>query len=42
MVTFTDLDSDGDGDGFEDYANMPARDNDEVKFVVSYGIDFEL
>ena len=42
MISFTDLDSDGDGDGLEDYANMPARDNDEVKFVISYGIDFTL
>jgi uncharacterized protein (TIGR02001 family) len=42
MVTGTDLDGDDDGDGFEDYANMPARDNDEIKFVVSYGLDFTL
>jgi uncharacterized protein (TIGR02001 family) len=42
MVTFTDLDADGDNDGQEDYANMPPRDNDEVKFVVSYSIDFSL
>jgi hypothetical protein len=38
----TSLGDDDDGDGFEDYASMPARDNDEIKFVVSYGIDFEL
>lgn len=42
MVSMTSLDSDDDGDGFEDYASMPARDNDEIKFVVSYGVDFEL
>jgi uncharacterized protein (TIGR02001 family) len=42
MVTSTDLDGDDDGDGFEDYANMPARDNDEVKFVASYSLSFEL
>ena len=34
--------SDDDGDGIEDYASMPARDNDEIKFVVSYGVDFNL
>src|SRR5690606_3892036 len=32
MISLTDLDDDGDGDGVEDYASMPARDNDEVKF----------
>jgi uncharacterized protein (TIGR02001 family) len=42
MVTKTDLDSDGDDDGIEDYANMPQRDNDEVKFVVGYKLNFEL
>lgn len=42
MVTGTDLDDDGDGDGFEDYASMPARDNDEIKFVASYSLAFEL
>lgn len=42
MVTQTDLDSDGDGDGEEDYANEPTRDNDEVKFVVGYKLNFEL
>lgn len=42
MISMTDLDDDGDGDGFEDYASMPARDNDEVKFVVSYSLDFTL
>jgi uncharacterized protein (TIGR02001 family) len=42
MITGTDLDGDDDGDGFEDYANMPARDNDSIKYVVSYGLDFEL
>jgi len=38
----TSLSTDDDGDGFEDYASQPARDNDEIKFVVSYGVDFEL
>lgn len=42
MVTGTDLSSDGDGDGVEDYATMPARDNDEVKFVASYSLAFDL
>lgn len=42
MVSMTDLDDDGDGDGVEDYANMPPRDNDEVKFVVGYTMNFEL
>lgn len=42
LVSQTSLGSDDDGDGIEDYASMPARDNDEIKFVVSYGLDFEL
>ncbi|GAB5499402.1 MAG: TorF family putative porin [Pseudohongiellaceae bacterium] len=42
MITQTSLGSDDDGDGFEDYASQPARDNDEVKFVISYSVDFEL
>lgn len=42
MISSTTLGSDDDGDGFEDYASMAARDNDKVKFVVSYGIDFNL
>ncbi len=42
MITMTTLDSDDDGDGIEDYASMPARDNDEVKFVVGWSADFEL
>lgn len=42
MVSMTSLGSDDNSDGFEDYASMPARDNDEVKFTVSYGVDFEL
>jgi len=42
MISGTDLGSDDDGDGFEDYASMAARDNDKIKFVVSYGLDFEL
>lgn len=42
MVSGTDLGNDDDGDGIEDYASMPARDNDEMKFTVSYSVDFEL
>lgn len=42
MISGTSLGSDDDGDGIEDYASMPARDNDEIKFVVSYGVDFNL
>jgi uncharacterized protein (TIGR02001 family) len=42
MVSDTDLHSDGDGDGAEDYASMSARDNDEMKFVVAYKLNFEL
>jgi len=42
MLSDTTLGTDDDGDGVEDYASMPARDNDEIKFVVSYGVDFTL
>jgi uncharacterized protein (TIGR02001 family) len=42
MVTGTTLGTDDDRDGFEDYASMAARDNDNIKFVVSYGVDFNL
>ena len=42
MITQTTLGDDDDSDGFEDYASMPARDNDEIKFVISYSMDFEL
>jgi uncharacterized protein (TIGR02001 family) len=42
MVTTTTLGDDDDGDGIEDYASMGARDNDEIKFVVGYSMDFEL
>ena len=42
MVTQTSLGDDDNGDGIEDYASQSARDNDEVKFVVSYAVDFEL
>lgn len=42
MVTGTTLGYDDDNDGMEDYASMAARDNDNVKFVVSYSVDFEL
>ena len=42
MITGTSLGDDDDSDGIEDYASMAARDNDEIKFVVSYSVDFEL
>lgn len=42
MVTQTSLSDDDDGDGVEDYASMAPRDNDEIKFVVSYSMDFDL
>ena len=42
MVSMTTLGDDDDSDGVEDYASMPARDNDEVKFVVEWSADFEL
>ncbi len=42
MITTTSLGDDDNGDGIEDYASMAARDNDEVKFVVGYAMDFEL
>ncbi|MDT8399529.1 MAG: TorF family putative porin [Pseudomonadales bacterium] len=42
MVTGTNLDSDDDDDGIEDFASMSARDNDKVKFVLSYSLDFDL
>jgi uncharacterized protein (TIGR02001 family) len=42
LVSQTSLGDDDDSDGIEDYASMAARDNDEIKFVVSYGVDFEL
>lgn len=42
MVSSTSLGSDDDNDGFEDYASMSPRDNDNVKFVASYSIDFSL
>lgn len=42
MISDTTLGSDDNGDGVEDYASMSVRDNDEVKFVVSYGVDFNL
>ena len=35
-------DLDDDGDGIEDYASMAARDNDSIKFLVGYALDFEL
>jgi uncharacterized protein (TIGR02001 family) len=42
LVSGTNLGTDDDGDGIEDYASMAARDNDNIKFVISYGVDFEL
>jgi uncharacterized protein (TIGR02001 family) len=42
LVSQTTLGDDDNDDGVEDYASMPIRDNDEIKFVVSYGLDFEL
>jgi len=42
MITTTTLGDDDDNDGIEDYASMGTRDNDEVKFVVGYSMDFEL
>ena len=41
-VSKTDLRTDDNGDGIEDYASMAARDNDEIKFVASYTVNFEL
>jgi uncharacterized protein (TIGR02001 family) len=42
MVSMTSLGDDDNGDGIEDYASMAARDNDEIKFVVGYTINFTL
>lgn len=42
MISDTTLGDDDNGDGIEDYASMGTRDNDEMKFVVSYGVDFNL
>lgn len=42
MISKTTLGTDDNGDGFEDYASEPPRDNDEIKFAISYTIDFEL
>lgn len=42
MVTSTNLGFDDNNDGLEDYASMGPRDNDNVKFVASYSIDFTL
>ena len=38
----TTLGSDDNNDGEEDFASMSARDNDEIKFMLSYSGDFEL
>ncbi len=42
MVTTTTLGDDDNNDGIEDYASAGTRDNDEVKFVIGYAMDFEL
>ncbi len=42
MVTTTTLGDDDNGDGIIDYASQGPRDNDNVKFVVGYAMDFEL
>lgn len=42
MVTGTNLGHDDDNDGFEDFSSQPARDNDNIKFVASYSVEFEL
>jgi uncharacterized protein (TIGR02001 family) len=42
MVSMTDLGDDDDSDGAEDYASMSPRDNDEMKFVVGYTMNFNL
>ncbi|PCJ41133.1 MAG: hypothetical protein COA71_08785 [SAR86 cluster bacterium] len=42
MVTSTNLGNDDNNDGITDYASMAPRDNDNVKFVVSYSLDFAL
>lgn len=41
-VIGTSLGSDDNNDGEEDFASMSARDNDEIKFMLSYSLDFEL
>ena len=41
-VSGTDLGSDDNGDGIEDYASQSVRDNDEIKFTVSYRIELEM
>lgn len=42
MISGTDLGDDDDNDGVEDYASMSARDNDEIKFTLSYSVNFDL
>ena len=42
MIRGTDLGEDDDNDGVEDYASMMPRDNDNMKFVVGYTVNFEL
>jgi len=42
MISGTDLGDDDDNDGVEDYASMMPRDNDNMKFVVGYTVNFEL
>ncbi|MDC1220075.1 TorF family putative porin, partial [Gammaproteobacteria bacterium] len=41
-ISGTTLGSDDNNDGEEDYASMSARDNDNIKFVLSYSVDFAL
>ena len=41
-ISGTTLGSDDNNDGEEDYASMSARDNDNIKFVLSYSGDFAL
>jgi uncharacterized protein (TIGR02001 family) len=42
LVSKTTLGQDDDSDGVVDYASMPTRANDEVKFVLAYRVDFKL
>lgn len=41
-VSGTNLHADDNGDGVEDYASMPARNNDQIKFVIGYTTNIEL
>ncbi len=42
MITGTSLSQDDDNNGVVDYVSDTPRDNDNIKFVVSYGMDFTL